>query len=102
MGIIWQDSPAEGVTKKAGGPAYQEEADELRAHPGTEGIVRQFPPEKEASARDLSNSIRNGRLVAFQPKGSFTSSSHKETVMEGKREADVVNVYATYTGEPEG
>jgi hypothetical protein len=87
MPIKWEDPDEVRPTKSS----HQEEADELRAHPGQWGIVKEFPVEKVQSANAMQQQIQTGVLRAFRPVHSFIS---KTRTVEG-----TVKVYAKY--EPE-
>ncbi|MFI6055526.1 hypothetical protein ACIBCO_36250 [Streptomyces violascens] len=67
-------------------------AADLRQHPGTWGVVRR--PASPARAASAAQAIRDGRLLAYLPTGSF------EAVARTVVEAGVVEhrVYARYVG----
>jgi hypothetical protein len=93
----WADPPRiEQHDGRRGAKVMEEEARELRAHPGKWAIVRSWPAGSNSagSAGGTVNSIRKGRFAAFRPEGSFDAVSRHDP--EG-----VLHVYARYTGEEE-
>lgn len=79
--------------RAAGRSAFDGDAEELR-RTGEWAIVRQYPGNKNASARRCANDIRAGRYAAFRPQGHWEAQSALETE-NGIR---VSNVYARYIG----
>jgi hypothetical protein len=67
-------------------------AGELRAHPGVWGVVRK--PGTLTRAASAAQAIRDARLTAYEPAGSFEAVAR--TVVEGSVEE--FRVYARYVG----
>lgn len=72
MPVTWAEPPKRKKSK------WEDEAEELKAHPGEWGIMASFPPDKDPNARSLSQAMRWGRVAAFRPQGDFESTSAKQ------------------------
>lgn len=96
--ITWEDPAGKGALRSRYEKAWEAEADALRAQPGRWGIVTVKDPAAGiiaghgTSGYVMATNIRNGRLAAFRPAGTFEAT--------GRRQADgTVKVYARYVGE---
>ncbi|MFA7264803.1 MAG: hypothetical protein WC054_00585 [Candidatus Nanopelagicales bacterium] len=93
-------------------------ADQLRANPGEWAIIEEYPvpvypanPTEEqkdevraeskkvrAKASSRASLIKQGRVAAYKPQGSFNAVSRSEDVGDQR----VIRVYAVYSGDGEG
>lgn len=81
----WENPPLSRKHHR-GGKVWADEAAELRAHPGTWGILAECPLAKAQYARQLAYAVKTGGYVAFRPEGAFDAVS--------RAEENVVKVYA--------
>jgi hypothetical protein len=85
--------------------AYEDEAKELRDHPGEWGVVVEFPLERNGDkakkdnneGRRVANQIRTGKYLKFRPKGSFEAVSRIVKSSDG----EIIRVHARYVPEEE-
>ena len=91
----WQDPP-EKTNRPVYGQRYAQEAQEYREHPGWWGILTDFPPERNSTARTTAARIRTGGFSSFRPAGHFDARTATEENEDGKT---VVNLYVRYVGE---
>lgn len=81
--------------------AYEDEAEELKAHPGEWGVIAEFKLDLERQSKDnndgrrVANAVRQGKYVKFRPRGSFEAVSRVVSTPAG----DIVKVHARYVGK---
>lgn len=80
--IKWQEPPADARGRDKWGPV----ADELRAQPGRWALVA------EGVSASMSTAFKRGRIIAFQPAGSFEAVTRN--VVDGR-----ADIYARYVGK---
>lgn len=84
----WEDPP-EAAHDYSSRTAWAREAAELRANPGRWAVITECSDKTRAYS--LAHNIRQGRLKAFRPEGSFSA---KARTQDG-----VHKVYARYVKE---
>lgn len=84
----WEKPPLSPRTGR--GRNWEEEAAELRDSPGEWAVLAERPRSERSRAYDLSVNIKQGRIVAFRPSGSFESTV--------RLDGDMHKVYARYVG----
>jgi hypothetical protein len=95
MSVKWEE-PEPRIRKFGRRGAWQDEADQLRAHPGRWGVVAEYSGDEDKKlAYGLAGHIRGGGYVAFRPKGEF--ESFVQTEADGSRK-----VFARFLGEGGG
>lgn len=88
--IKWEDPP--GIAGRIPGTKYLEIVEELRRNPGRWAMIGNFDP-------SMATNIKEGRISAFRPHGSFEAMSRNTQVDgDGHRRADI---YARYVGDGE-
>jgi hypothetical protein len=95
----WEEPSVSGGFEKQN--AYEEEAEELRNHPGVWAVITLIPVARDSHARSVANSISRGKYVSFRPGGSYEAVSRKVPVDDDTRalagdDAEIIKVYARY------
>lgn len=97
--LTWRRPPETGKGRRGGGFRYAKEAAAARGNPGEWLLIKEFPVEEEANARNMRSQIMGGRYHVFRPPGEWDVTSAKE---ENDNGATVVNVYICFTGKNPG
>lgn len=84
----WEDLPQVKMPKTD--IHWQEEAVELRAHPGKWAIIRQYLRSQKQKAYAFQGAIRSGRVASFTPAPDFESAT--------RTDGDIIKVYVRYVG----
>lgn len=87
----WEEPPLSPRTAR--GRTWKAEAAELRAHPGQWAVIAERPRYERSRAYDLSVNVKQGRIAAFRPSGSFEAAV--------RLDGDMHKVYARYVGTGE-
>lgn len=91
--IRWEKPPP---AKRVGGRGevgsrYDHLADQLRANPGREALIRETPSRNTGNS--VAGLIREARVRCFEPRGDFDACT--------RRVDGMVRVYAWYLGDGE-
>jgi hypothetical protein len=99
--LTWRNPPDNGGRQP--GHVYEDEARQLREHPGEYALIKEFPLEEADSARTMGVGIRRGRFWVFRPAGAYHARTATEDSHDSRgRLVQVVNVYACYLGDGDG